>query len=1489
MELKQFFNASYVLDSISKRLKSSSNIDRDKTDSLIGELSTFFVKSNLDLSKNINDLSEISVIHNLITRGFPTKASDLIESKISIRIGQLDRFIHNGSIMYEDTLADDLNEAIFRSLHIIDPRINRELAYSEYLNSWENHGSVFEEHFLYELLPGFDENGDYLIQLLEPQRDMDSMVDENLLEANPEYRTRFQQQNVDFALEFPYPLRENGRRGICIEIDGSQHEDRNQKQLDEKRDDILFNSNWVKTLRIKTSSIRNEDLDYHRDTLSKLFSQSYFKTLKENYKNPIYKSELLSKAAQLVLSPILIARIQLAFIRALLVGALDRTRSVWKIAVFERDLPCAELAFEDLTETFKALSQLSDKEIIFPKIELTIFGTSEFDEYQLRSVDTKDIAEAKEDRSRYDLMIDVSILERYGITKREITLNYEHFLEIRSAYSSRSNHKFITGKRVQWASLLDASGKEKAETINGLRFFLNNVFRKTDFRPGQIPILNRALQNQTVIGLLPTGGGKSLTYQIAGILQPGHVIVIDPIKSLMKDQVDSLNRMGITETVYINSSLRTREEREVAMRKLSSGKALFCFISPERLMIPSFRGTLIEMASNGHYFSYGVIDEVHCVSEWGHDFRTPYLSLGRNLINNCKGCESEIALFGLTATASFDVLSDVQRELSSSDQDQITDEAIVRHETSNRNELQFIVENIEISDDTIKEFEEQGQRYFELNVKAEIGKIKHARIRENLINVSSTLQRFNEYPENIVTEDLINLTYEPIKNPSIKSIFTQVKLEEGIINNFWRKQGDNAALVFAPHRSWYYGVTDKYKKDAKKFLGIYDSLIQQAQENWYMGTFMGSDSEDDSISQQIERDNFRNQEDFIANRLNLMVTTKAFGMGIDKPNIRFTVHASYPGSIESYVQEAGRAGRDGKIAASLILYCDQQITNPFEPESVIDVDYDIQNTFFSNSFKGELKEKSVLGELLIKVKSPKQKFTDVIAKKFTQHMATESGYECWFSHSDQYGSNLFLKSPEGLTIGHIKVLQKTFHAHRDFPNQSDAVNELTELSNLIQDLNPPTLDHDLIEWFKAESSIDNSPGIEAVLDTLDYDDTFNIVIPFTNDFEVVATRVQELLNHFGDFNLKMIKDKLTNNVEDFLDAMEKEYPQIKQLLSTQISEKNRPIFDSKLLKALNSKRDKSDTEKAIYRLSILGVIDDYTVDYNAETYTVIGKKKTDDQYHQHLRNYVGKYYSAKRTEAIINTLPERKGNSEIQRILNFSIEFIYTEVAKKRKEAIKAMKECCQVGLQKNGNVEMKTWIHLYFNSKYARKGYSVDLDIDDCAKLKLIPTRAIDEGVYNASLADWLESGKEEEFQLVIDFIHLMELDRNNAEKDNLKHLRGACTRLLIPNPSNLVLRLLRAAALLQLNEEDFTDKIRKEVSEDIAIGFTSLNDLLIADQIDFGDYIDDYFNALTDHLNNSEIIDWLISQKDVLRFLGHANWTQKFTERFTEQTIPA
>ena len=173
----------------------------------------------------------------------------------------------------------------------------------------------------------------------------------------------------------------------------------------------------------------------------------------------------------------------------------------------------------------------------------------------------------------------------------------------------------------------------------------------------------------------------------------------------MQDQVEGLNSNQIDFCGYLNSSITDPKKRRERMEEISKGHYLFVFISPERFQMEEFRDMLTSMYNSKKYFSYCVIDEVHCVSEWGHDFRPSYLSLGRNAIKFCRTKDNtSVTLIGLTATASFDVLADVQRELAEDlKSEMLREDAIVHFALITRPEIQYEFIPVELSDDEINQ------------------------------------------------------------------------------------------------------------------------------------------------------------------------------------------------------------------------------------------------------------------------------------------------------------------------------------------------------------------------------------------------------------------------------------------------------------------------------------------------------------------------------------------------------------------------------------------------------------------------------------------------------------------------------------------------------------------------------------------------------------------------------------------------------------------
>jgi ATP-dependent DNA helicase RecQ len=352
---------------------------------------------------------------------------------------------------------------------------------------------------------------------------------------------------------------------------------------------------------------------------------------------------------------------------------------------------------------------------------------------------------------------------------------------------------------------------------------LSETFGFRQFRGRQRQIIQHILADRHALVIMPTGGGKSLCYQVpalvhaTGSASEGRApltLVLSPLIALMKDQVDALRQRGVDAT-YINSSLR-KPDRDARYRAVAEQQYAMLYVTPERFRKPEF----LEVISHRDIRLLAV-DEAHCISEWGHDFRPDYTRVGelRALLGN----PTTIAL---TATATPDVQQDILRQLNLT-----ADDMQMFHEGIDRPNLDLVVEEIWDADEKQQAMQIVFERW-DVASNGGSGIVYFTLIR--------TLEEFSE------------------------------RLTEAGIRHV-RYHGD--------------------------------------------------------LDRNVRR---RIQEDFMTGRCPLVLATNAFGMGVDKEDIRFVVHADIPGSMESYYQEIGRAGRDGQPAECVLLYDQRDLNTQME-------------------------------------------------------------------------------------------------------------------------------------------------------------------------------------------------------------------------------------------------------------------------------------------------------------------------------------------------------------------------------------------------------------------------------------------------------------------------------------------------------------------------------------------------------------------------------
>lgn len=333
------------------------------------------------------------------------------------------------------------------------------------------------------------------------------------------------------------------------------------------------------------------------------------------------------------------------------------------------------------------------------------------------------------------------------------------------------------------------------------RQVLKQYFGYDSFRPGQEQVVDALLEGRDVLAVMPTGAGKSICFQVPALLMEGITLVISPLVSLMKDQVMTLVANGVA-GAYLNSSL-TERQYEKAVENAKRGKYKIIYVAPERLLTPRFLSFALSAP-----ISMVAVDEAHCVSQWGQDFRPSYLDIALFLEKLPK--RPVVGAFTATATP----------------------------------------------------------------------KVKR--------DILALLQLQNPYG--------LGLGFD---RPNLLFRVMEPRDKRAALWDFLQEQEGKSGIIYCATRKAVEEICTFLQEKGKKAVSYHGGMDHKERE--------------------------KNQEDFLFDRVELMVATNAFGMGIDKPNVRFVVHYQMPRDIESYYQEAGRAGRDGQKAQCLLLYAKKDV------------------------------------------------------------------------------------------------------------------------------------------------------------------------------------------------------------------------------------------------------------------------------------------------------------------------------------------------------------------------------------------------------------------------------------------------------------------------------------------------------------------------------------------------------------------------------------
>ncbi len=1278
-------SAGFILEGIRNHLRNDKN--QSYWQELLAGLSDFIIDTNVESGENWDPIC--AAYDNMISRGLPTLPSLFIEDELGKAFSLTQKIINDRTGEIHFPLRPSINstqiDLLKRALHIFDPRLNRSSALFYPLESWEKQlDSNPEREFFHRVMPG--NFGDHIIQLVEPQRSFTSIIEESkwleksLMSKLGNPSKDFIDQRTDFTMHFPAYY--DAPSAMVVEIDGPHHLKEGQKVLDARRDKICGILGWAKTVRINTFELHDVPTE-KLARIQKFLAHPYAETVRKNYANPIWSHKFGLAALQLALTPFLVARIQKVLLHFIAAGVLVLDKNKWRIAIFERDVPGANLAVQDFQSWMNVLLELEGKGRKLPQIEYTVYKSPEFRECELAKVSSCSEMAV----SQVDLLIDASMLLRYGFIEPEEDLLQQtqptHIAVVRSAYHHHDSRKIKCTQPVQYHL-------SKSNDAN-LRFILQNVFRKSEFLEGQKRILERTLVLKDAIALLPTGAGKSLTYQMSTLLQPGIAMIVDPLKSLMRDQNDNLLALGIDATTFINSSL-SPVKTEYLLERMTKGKYQFIFISPERMQIRKFRDYLEKMKN--YYFTYCVIDEAHCVSEWGHDFRTAYLLLGRNARrhipiagkNNSGHPNSAIPMIALTGTASFDVLEDVKRDLAIWDE-----QAIIRPKQYRREELHFQIVEVKIPT---------------LNPRAKFWDAVNVIGNNKQKELALLLERMHSHFGATCPEDFFNGK-----------------------NSF-----SNAGLIFCPHKGEKSALGIRQVANyITKHIGMLESQVD---------IFAGADDSLAAIANDLVQDKFKKDE------ISLLVATKAFGMGIDKPNIRFTIHFNMPQSLESFYQEAGRAGRDHRNAQCVILY--SPVKNPEGNGTT--VDKQVMFSFHEAAFKGVQKEKSILYELLNKIYYPDSTrvknlnlhVNEIIDEPVVLSPWPTDGFKRLYANADEYP----------FSYGYIDLKKMIIETERRPERKIVSEEKSREILGIVlhEMQNKKPAGHAIETWLAFRHRQNPCDGIETLLETMAIGENKIVQIGFANN---TLQSIADLIGMGDEIEVVRKAYEYCNSAVVFVEKLGIEY---RRRIGKEISDYHKKLIYKYFFKI----RDGADTFKAIYRFLLIGIVEDYEVDYNAKIINVTITRRPEQEYIENLQKYISQFVSMEEAIRQPQIILSYKGESIIQKCLGRLVDFIYEKIASKRRAAIDTMESTIKDGI--GAPERFADRVNSYFDSRYTPEMRDIlyDYSIENAYKY--------------------------------------MELTK--GELDSVSHLHGACDRLIVENPENPILYILRAYAKFLLND---------------------------------------------------------------------------------------
>ncbi len=1017
-----------------------------------------------------------------------------------------------------------------------------------------------------------------------------------------------------------------------------------------------------------------------------------------------------AEVTALLFSPLLMARIQRALLHLLLKAVLDLSADRWRITIIERDVPAAALAIADLRALFDALFALEGKGRSVPDITLTVLPSKAFADSPLHRHADATIAKDARHLPASDCCIDAAILSFPGAVHPEIPSDTAVHVTLRTAGDEGGAREFMAVEAVPWAPIVDAGAPDRSDAAVHL---LRRLFRLDAFREQQLPLLDLALRQRPMLVSLPAGSGKSLIYHFAALLQPARSLIIEPLSSLAIDQEQSLRDCLIDGVACLHESLAAEQRRqEIASMKRGE---VFCTVMTAELFRDEECITVLQELRNANvFFSQCVIDEAHTLSEWSHDSRCTMYGAAEAAAQRLRGGKKAVVPLRLfTSAIARDVIEDLRRQCAAAGRaGRLSDGEIVVERKSLHSATHYSVYPSPVGNSAPREL-----------------------LRGKRAAIDSLLQRLPAFFDELQS-----------------TVPLSSRLPDFRPDTFFSRETGYAGVLYCPRPSGVLGVTSKFSPAG----GDYTVAEKLERDDLRIGVFVGKEEGVSHVGRQVLEEAAAERSRLRAGDINLLVATGAFGIGIDNPRIRYTVHLTPPPSIERFVQESGRAGHDGRSALAAVLFAPDGASRS--------ADAAIATETQAIATSSAAREKQQLHDLLHEISYPEDSNTGRVANMIEDEFGINVRVSYWQRGLDE---RMYVYEA-GNACGYVDLVTQ------DVVTES-AVHDAEFARSILQFAHDVSLAEagsgpTLSSWVSATFPSDVDDGIAQQMVEFDPDATFTLRIGFENDREPLLNRIHQLLWHDADIQIqrKLLSQASAQSWTDFCSQLEMRSRKIGAFEALDAD------LEQRLIALFNKIRTRADTERVIQRLAMLGAVQDYTINASARKFSLTMHVRHDNEYRESLRAYMGTFVPEAHVERLLAGLSSYPGDSELERCLYFLVDFTYQQPIRRRQEAVAIMLHACEVGAGE-GAAAFRHELDFSLRAKYARRD-RLPRDLKSAA----------------------------DRFAVLQTYLGLIEEDASGSMFENAEHLERSCIELGQAGGNDPLLDALASFARLLMCRND-------------------------------------------------------------------------------------